>query len=196
MACSPNVTVYTGQRPFAASTSSTTDTVTISVGDVDAIVDAFNSLLKPHGFQVHPFLVGWYNELCSPRLQLSGCPSDQLALCIISTPDMFERNFLPHIFESLSSAPNLTAAYEQFDWPKQFSPQDPLDRSVYLRITHTARVFFRPPRWTSPLAGRYRTDKRMLLVARLCSSTCNKDATGICQRCGSRFRCCLLSQSS
>ncbi|VDL86418.1 unnamed protein product [Schistocephalus solidus] len=144
MACTPNVIVYPGQRPFAASTSSKTEPVTISVGDVDAIVDAFNSLFKPHGFQVHPFLVGWYNELCSPRLQLSGCPPDQFDLCIISTPEDFERNVLPHIFESLSSAPNLKAAYEQFDWPKQFSPQDPLDRSVYLRITHTAR-FFRQP---------------------------------------------------
>ncbi|VDN36858.1 unnamed protein product [Dibothriocephalus latus] len=76
-----------------------TDTATISPGDVDAIVDAFNGLLKPHGFQVHPFLVSWYNEFCSPP------------------------------------------AYEQFAWPKQFSPLDPLDRSVYLRITHAMRTF-------------------------------------------------------
>ncbi|VDL93182.1 unnamed protein product [Schistocephalus solidus] len=141
MTCSPNVKGYSGQRPFAASTSSMTDAVTISTGDVDAIVDACNSLLKPYGFEVHPFLVGWYNELCSSRLQLSGCPPDQLALCIISTPEMFERSFLPHIIECLSCAPNLTASYEQFDWPKHFSPQDHLDRSVYLRITHAVRVF-------------------------------------------------------
>ncbi|VDN44441.1 unnamed protein product [Dibothriocephalus latus] len=141
MACSPSMTVYNERVAFADCTSPTTGTATLSPSDVDAIVGAFNSLLKPHGFQVHPFLVGWYNEFCSPRLQLSGCPPDQLALCIISTPDMFERNFLPHVFECLSSAPNLTAAYEQFDWPKQFSPLDPLDRSVYLRIRHATRTF-------------------------------------------------------
>ncbi|KAL7057713.1 hypothetical protein AAHC03_017212 [Spirometra sp. Aus1] len=141
MACSPSTTIFNGLPAFSDSTTSTITTVEISSEDVDAIVDAFNSLLKPHGFQVHPFLVGWYNEHCSPRLQLSGCSSDQLALCIISTPDMFERNFLPHVFECLSSAPNLTDAYKQFDWPKQFSPLDPLDRSVYLRITHALHAF-------------------------------------------------------
>ncbi|VDM01759.1 unnamed protein product [Schistocephalus solidus] len=141
MACSPNLTVYNVQLPFGASPSSTTEPVTISTGDVDAIVDAFNSLLKHYGFEVHPFLVGWYNELCSPRLQLSGCPPDQLALCIISTPEMFERSFLPHIIECLSCAPNLTASYEQFNWPKHFSSQDHIDRSVYLRITHAVSVF-------------------------------------------------------
>jgi len=53
-------------------------------------------ILVPHGFELHPFLTGWYNDQVSPKFQLN-YPENTLAFIAISTPSMFERAFLPFL---------------------------------------------------------------------------------------------------
>ena len=53
-------------------------------------------LFTKHGFELHPFLVGWYNEQVSPKFHLS-FPPDTLAFVVISQPAMFEKAFLPFL---------------------------------------------------------------------------------------------------
>ena len=54
------------------------------------------SALCPHGFEVRPFLTGWYNQLVSDKFHLD-YPEDTLAFVIISQPSMFEKAFLPFL---------------------------------------------------------------------------------------------------
>jgi len=54
------------------------------------------SILEPLGFEVHPFLIGWYNEQVSPKFHLD-YPSRTLAFIVISRPSMFEDAFLPFL---------------------------------------------------------------------------------------------------
>ena len=54
------------------------------------------SVLCPHGFEVRPFLTGWYNQLVSDKFHLD-YPEDTLAFVIISQPSMFEKAFLPFL---------------------------------------------------------------------------------------------------
>ena len=53
-------------------------------------------ILSSYGFEVEPFLTGWYNELVSEKFQLDH-PPDTLAFIIISQPAMFEKAFLPFL---------------------------------------------------------------------------------------------------
>ncbi|KAF0313016.1 Methylmalonic aciduria and homocystinuria type C [Amphibalanus amphitrite] len=61
-----------------------------------ALVGALRAELEPLGFECHPLLIGWYNEQVSPGFRLPH-PPDTLAVVVISTPDMFERCFIPHV---------------------------------------------------------------------------------------------------
>jgi len=62
-----------------------------SSGEIDSLM---RKLLEPVGFEVHPFLVGWYNNLCGKAFQLP-YPSDTLAYVVISAPDMYDKAFKP-----------------------------------------------------------------------------------------------------
>ncbi|KAM4721986.1 cyanocobalamin reductase / alkylcobalamin dealkylase isoform 2-T2 [Rhinophrynus dorsalis] len=53
-------------------------------------------VLHPLGFEVHPFQIGWYNEVLEPAFHLS-YPEDTLAFVILSTPSMFEKAFKPFL---------------------------------------------------------------------------------------------------
>jgi len=62
-----------------------------SMSDIDSSI---RKLLEPRGFEVHPFLVGWYNSHVAPVFNLS-YPADTLAYIVMSTPDMFDKGFKP-----------------------------------------------------------------------------------------------------
>ena len=52
--------------------------------------------LGPFGFELHPFLVGWYNQRVGEKFFLD-FHSDTLAFVVISQPSMFENAFLPYL---------------------------------------------------------------------------------------------------
>ena len=61
-----------------------------------------DGIISPYGFEVHPFLTGWYNELVNAKFHLEQ-PPDTLAFVIISQPSMFEKAFLPFLGDSVKS---------------------------------------------------------------------------------------------
>lgn len=64
--------------------------------EVKTLQSKLDNILGPHGFEVHPFLVGWYNDQVSPKFHLD-YPPTTLAFTVISQPSMFERAFLPFL---------------------------------------------------------------------------------------------------
>ena len=64
-----------------------------AVGELKTKIE---DILASHGFEIHPFLIGWYNELVSDKFHLDH-PPDTLAFIIISQPRMFEKAFLPFL---------------------------------------------------------------------------------------------------
>ena len=61
-----------------------------------ALTSALRAELGPLGFECHPLLIGWYNAQVSAGFHLPQS-ADTLAILVISTPDMFERCFVPHV---------------------------------------------------------------------------------------------------
>ncbi|XP_070195679.1 cyanocobalamin reductase / alkylcobalamin dealkylase-like [Littorina saxatilis] len=55
-----------------------------------------SEILSAAGFEVHPFLIGWYNENVQTPFELPYDP-DTLAFIIFSTPAMFDKAFKPFI---------------------------------------------------------------------------------------------------
>ena len=59
---------------------------------------AIKSYLKIYkqqlGLEFYPFKIGWYNKQVKPNFHLN-YDSDVLAFCVVSTPSMFEKAFLP-----------------------------------------------------------------------------------------------------
>jgi len=54
-------------------------------------------MLSPLGFEVHPFLIDWYNEqVKSNKFKLDYAPGT-LAFVVISQPSMFEKAFVPFL---------------------------------------------------------------------------------------------------
>lgn len=51
--------------------------------------------LTPRGFEAHPFLVQWYNDLVQPELRLP-YSEHTLAYVIVSGPSSFENAFIPY----------------------------------------------------------------------------------------------------
>ncbi|XP_050689319.1 cyanocobalamin reductase / alkylcobalamin dealkylase-like isoform X2 [Eriocheir sinensis] len=86
----------------------------VTVEELREIEGGLTSLLEPHGFECHPFKIGWYNEQVSKPFVLP-YHEDTVAFIIISTPSMFEKAFIPF----LASADCLRA--------KQ---QDPVDQCM------------------------------------------------------------------
>ena len=76
---------------------------------VENLQSEIETVLCPHGFEVRPFLTGWYNQLVSTKFHLD-YPEDTLAFVIISQPSMFEKAFLPFLashYKSGTSSPEL-----------------------------------------------------------------------------------------
>ena len=101
-------------------------TMTIEeASDVHSLQQQIESLLCPHGFEVHPFLTGWYNQLVAPKFHLDH-PEDTLAFVIISQPAMFEKAFLP--FLSSHYRPGLAGR------------RDPIDECMLHQLSRLASV--------------------------------------------------------
>jgi methylmalonic aciduria homocystinuria type C protein len=79
--------------------------------EVQNLLSKVEHFFVPHGFEVHPFLTGWYNDQVDGKFKLNH-PSDTLAVVVISQPDMFERAFLPYLSN---------------DWESSKSLRDPID---------------------------------------------------------------------
>ncbi|XP_780527.3 methylmalonic aciduria and homocystinuria type C protein homolog [Strongylocentrotus purpuratus] len=63
---------------------------------MESITEKLRNTLEPSGFEIHPFKVGWYNEKVKAVFHLS-YPEDTLAFCILSSPSMFDKAFLPFV---------------------------------------------------------------------------------------------------
>eukprot|EP00092_Neocalanus_flemingeri_P019413 GFUD01021027.1.p1 GENE.GFUD01021027.1~~GFUD01021027.1.p1 ORF type:complete len:244 (+),score=75.15 GFUD01021027.1:40-771(+) len=64
--------------------------------EVKHLQSQIEQILCPHGFEVHPFLVGWYNDQVSPKFHMD-LPPATLAFTVISQPAMFEKALLPFL---------------------------------------------------------------------------------------------------
>ena len=71
-------------------------TITSQDESVEHIQNKIEDMLFPNGFEVHPFLVGWYNELVGSKFHLDH-PDNTVAFIIISQPSMFVKAFLPFL---------------------------------------------------------------------------------------------------
>ena len=69
---------------------------TMDNSQVKTLQSQLEQILCPHGFECHPFLVGWYNDQVSPKFHLDH-PPNILAYTVIRQPSMFERAFLPFL---------------------------------------------------------------------------------------------------
>ena len=66
------------------------------------IVSKLETDCVAHGFEIHPFKIGWYNQtIADKKFALDGS-SNTLAFVIISTPSMFEKAFIPYINSEIS----------------------------------------------------------------------------------------------
>ncbi|KAL1022527.1 hypothetical protein UPYG_G00028870 [Umbra pygmaea] len=64
--------------------------------NVEDVRGALSNSLSKLGFEVYPLKIGWYNAVVSTPHHLS-YPDDTLAAVVLSTPDMFEKAFLPFL---------------------------------------------------------------------------------------------------
>ena len=64
--------------------------------NIKPIFDVLNSFSSQLGFEFHPFLIGWYNNVVDDKFRLEYF-DDTLAICIVTTPSFFEKCFLPYI---------------------------------------------------------------------------------------------------
>ncbi|GFS88562.1 methylmalonic aciduria and homocystinuria type C protein homolog [Nephila pilipes] len=70
--------------------------VIINSDDVTSILHKLESIYGSLGFEFHPFKIGWYNSLVRPIFKLD-YNEDTVAFLIISSPNMFERAFVPFL---------------------------------------------------------------------------------------------------
>jgi len=64
--------------------------------DAGSLNEAVNQIMSTFGFESHPFLVDWYNQLVSDKFKLD-YDGDTVACILISQPSMFEKAFLPFL---------------------------------------------------------------------------------------------------
>lgn len=63
---------------------------------VDEIKEKLADFFTPFGMEVHPFLLGWYNQQVSEKFLLPHS-ENTLGFVVISQPSMFEKSFLPFL---------------------------------------------------------------------------------------------------
>lgn len=73
--------------------------------DIQYLRATLESAFEPIGLEVHPFLVGWYNEKVSPKFQYE-LPKDTLAFVVISGPQMFEKCIIPYVKARFEECPD------------------------------------------------------------------------------------------
>jgi len=64
--------------------------------DVRELCSQVEDILGDSGLEIHPFLVGWYNDQVDTKFSLN-YDSNTLAMVVISQPEMFEKSFLPFL---------------------------------------------------------------------------------------------------
>ncbi len=64
---------------------------------IQQVVDILESKCEEAGMQIHPFLIGWYNQSVSNSKFHLPYPEHTVALLLISTPSMFEKLFVPYV---------------------------------------------------------------------------------------------------
>ncbi|XP_063722512.1 cyanocobalamin reductase / alkylcobalamin dealkylase-like isoform X2 [Symsagittifera roscoffensis] len=72
----------------------------LSQEEFELIQSLLESQLTPFGFESSPLLIKWYNEQVDKKFKFKSIHEDSLAFCVTSTSEMFERGFLPFVFES------------------------------------------------------------------------------------------------
>ncbi|XP_038049650.1 cyanocobalamin reductase / alkylcobalamin dealkylase-like [Patiria miniata] len=63
---------------------------------LEVLQKSVEALLGPQGFELHPFKIGWYNEKVQSIFYLP-YHKDTIAFCVLSTPSMYEKAFLPYV---------------------------------------------------------------------------------------------------
>ncbi|VDP72624.1 unnamed protein product [Echinostoma caproni] len=113
---------------------------------VHHVISKLRAKLDPFGFELSPFLVGWYNELVSMKMRLDAPSPDCVALCLISSPLMFESSFLPLLLswfeqENVRTLEDVLQNLRSQEALKVNLPglNDPLDWSVFIRVSNILR---------------------------------------------------------
>ncbi|CAH8468296.1 unnamed protein product [Schistosoma turkestanicum] len=111
---------------------------------VQCLLKELTEELSPYGFDISPFLSGWYNAHVSSRVQLGPdlAPYDDcLCICLISNPQMFEKTFLPTVLDwceksGVESLDNVLKRLKTQYYGFKFlpGPDDPFDWSVFIRL--------------------------------------------------------------
>ncbi|XP_078327892.1 uncharacterized protein LOC111115434 [Crassostrea virginica] len=60
----------------------------------EGILQRMEEMLVSLGYEIYPFKVGWYNQPIEEKYKLP-FPDDTLAVLVISTPDLWEKAFIP-----------------------------------------------------------------------------------------------------
>lgn len=63
------------------------------------IVNLLNDELKQFDFECYPFNVDWYNHFVNEKYKLPYEPNT-LGVLVLNGPRMFEKLFLPHLFDT------------------------------------------------------------------------------------------------
>ncbi|VDP89012.1 unnamed protein product, partial [Schistosoma mattheei] len=111
---------------------------------VQCILKELAEELSPYGFDMSPFLSGWYDANISSKVRLGSdlAPyEDCLCICLISSPQMFEKTFIPTVFDwckesGIESLDNVLKCLKTRFCGSRFLPgsDDPFDWTVFVRL--------------------------------------------------------------
>ncbi|CAL8105124.1 unnamed protein product [Calicophoron daubneyi] len=120
---------------------------------VKNVLVTLRHLLHPYGFEIAPFLMGWYQEVvhsCGPGTKNAvGLHPHSVAFCIMSNPDMFDLSFLSHLSSwfrpgvnsfKQAIAPLQPILAQNINAPNR---NDLLDWSVFLRLQSSLNACIR-----------------------------------------------------
>lgn len=65
-----------------------------------AIRSLLDNCLSSYGFETSPLLMRWYNDQVADKFKFNNLDENCLAFCVISVAHMFEKGFLPFLFEN------------------------------------------------------------------------------------------------
>ncbi|XP_055356583.1 cyanocobalamin reductase / alkylcobalamin dealkylase-like [Paramacrobiotus metropolitanus] len=85
--------------PLSASPISEPESPSVISSGTRSILIQISRILAPQGFEIYPYLVGWYNNVVEHPFCLQ-YDKDTVAVLVISTPSMFERTFIPFILNN------------------------------------------------------------------------------------------------
>ncbi|CAH8490883.1 unnamed protein product [Schistosoma margrebowiei] len=111
---------------------------------VQCILKELAEELSPYGFDISPFLSGWYDANTSSKVRLGSDLTpheDCLCICLLSNPQMFEKTFIPTVFDwckesGIESLDNVLKCLKTRFCGSRFLPgsDDPFDWTVFIRL--------------------------------------------------------------